>query len=112
MGNSRSTILRKVRADQWSDRASEDLRTTVEQLRRHFQGRTDFSVVTYDWIASSNLVGAAQLRFLTDRRVTFFPFTGADPDDTIVIRVRLERGFLMDGGFLTETKGAITTLQE
>jgi len=61
--------LQKARADQWSDRAGEDLRMTVGQLRRHFQGSTAFPTVTLDQIASRKLVGPSQLRFLKDRRV-------------------------------------------
>jgi hypothetical protein len=50
----------------------------------------------------------SQLRFLKDRRVTFIPFVGADPDEQVVIEVRLESGFLVEAGQLTATKGEIT----
>jgi hypothetical protein len=53
-------------------------------------------------------VELTQQSFLRDRRVTFFPFAGSDPDDKIVILVRLESGFLTEAGTLTDTKGAIT----
>ena len=48
------------------------------------------------------------LRFLKDRRVTFFPFAGADPDEQVVIDVRLARGLLVEGGHLTATQGEMT----
>jgi hypothetical protein len=59
-----------------------------------------------------NLLDSSLLRFLKDRRVTFFPFAGADPDEQVVIRVRLEPGFLVEAGHLTATKGEITKLPE
>jgi len=102
-------ILQKVRADQWSDRASADLRFTVEQLRSRFQGKTEFPPVTLERIAADQLVGPAQLRFLRDQRVRFVPFAGADPDDMVVIAVKVDQGFLTEAGLMTETKGAITT---
>ena len=103
-----SRILQKARADQWSDRASEDLRATAKQLRRHFGGKTEFPLVTLDQIASRNLVGPSQLRFLRDRRVKFVAFEGDDPNDMVVIAVKLETGFLTEAGLLTETKASIT----
>lgn len=109
---STARVLQKVRADQWSNRASEDLRMTVEQLRRHYQGKSEFPLVTLDQITTRNLVGPSQLRFLRDRRVRFVPFRGADPDAMVVIVVRLDAGFLTDADLLTETKGAITALPE
>ena len=103
-----SRILHKARADQWSDRASEDLQATAKQLRRHLGGKTGFPLVTLDQIAGGNLVGPSQLRFLRDRRVKFVAFEGDDPDDMVVIAVKLDAGFLTEAGLLTETKGAIT----
>lgn len=105
-------ILKKMRADQWSNRASEELRLVVQQLRSQFRGREDFPAVTLERMASENLVGAAQLSFLRDRRVTFAPFAGSDADDKVVICVVLEAGFFDDGGVLTETKGAIANPPE
>lgn len=105
-------ILKKMRADQWSNRAGEELRLVVQQLRSQFRGREDFPAVTLERMASENLVGAAQLSFLRDRRVAFVPFTGSDADDKVVICVVLEAGFFDDGGVLTETKGAIANPPE
>jgi hypothetical protein len=88
------------------------LRTTVRQLRTHFQGKQTFPLVTLQDIETRGLLGPFQLDFLKDRRVTFIPFAGSDPDEQVVISVQLEKGFLTDGGVLTETKGRITKLPE
>ena len=101
-------VLQKVRADAWADKAMTDLRLTVTQLRTHFQGRVDFPEVTLDGIESMGLVQPGQLRFLKDPQVTFTPFAGADPDDQVVIKVRLQWGFLTDLSHLEATKGEIT----
>ena len=101
-------VLQRVRADQWADVATTDLRLTVSQLRAHFQGQVDFPLVTLDAVESMRLVRPAQLRFLKDPQVTFIPFSGADPGEQVVIEVRLHRGFLTDLSHLEATKGEIT----
>lgn len=101
-------VLQKVRADQWADRAMTDLRLTVSQLRKHFQGQVDFPPVSLDTVERMRFVEPAQLRFLKDPQVTFFPFAGVDPGEQVVIRVRLHRGFLTELSHLEATKGEIT----
>lgn len=105
-------VLQRVRADQWSEDASTLLRSTVSQLNQHFQGERQFPLVTLERIEAKRLFGPTELRFLKDRRVTFIPFDGSDPDDKIVIRVQLRSGFLTDGGQLTESKEAITRMPD
>lgn len=104
--------LRRVRADKWGEDSSVRLRATVEQLQKHFQGRKDFAPVTLEAIEARRLVGPLELDFLKDHRVTFIPFAGTDPDEQIVIRVELERGYLTEAGQQTTTKGDITKLPE
>jgi type II secretory pathway pseudopilin PulG len=104
--------LHRVRADKWGEDSAVRLQTTVEQLQKHFQGKRDFAPVTLERIETEHLVGPAELDFLKDRRVTFIPFAGFDPDEKVVIRVELERGYLTESGLQTETKGAITSLPE
>lgn len=41
-----------------------------------------------------------------------FPFAGGDPDELVVIAVRLDRGFWTEPGLMTETKGTITAPPE
>jgi prepilin-type N-terminal cleavage/methylation domain-containing protein len=103
-----SRALRKVRAEKWADDAEVQVQTTVRQLRTHFQGKQTFPRVTLQHLETNGLVGPVQLDFLKDRRVTFIPFAGSDPDEQVVIRVQLEKGFLTDGGVLIETKSRIT----
>lgn len=100
--------LRRARAMQWAQDSQEELHRTVQELRAHFRGMRDFPTITLEVIAAGHLLEPSQLCFLKDRRVTFFPFAGADPDDKVVILVKIEPGFLTEAGFLTETKGAIT----
>ena len=104
--------LHRVRADKWGEDSAVRLQTTVKQLQKHFQGKRDFAPVTLERIETEHLVGPAELDFLKDRRVTFIPFDGSDPDEKVVIRVELERGYLTESGLQTETKGAITSLPE
>ena len=101
-------VLQKIRADQWADIAITDLRLTVAQLRVHFQGRADFPEVTLEAIESMRLVQPAQLRFLKDPQVAFIPFSGADPDEQVVVRVQLKKGFFTDLSRIEATKGDIT----
>ncbi len=68
--------------------------------------------MTLEVLKTQNLIGRPELDFLQDRRVTFVPFAGADPDDKVVIVVRVEPGFLFTGGILSETKGRITNPPE
>jgi prepilin-type N-terminal cleavage/methylation domain-containing protein len=104
--------LQRVRADKWGEDSSVRLQATVEQLRKHFQGRQDFAPVTLESIEAGRLVGPLELDFLKDHRVTFIPFAGADPDEQVVIRVKLERGYLTEPGQQTATKGEITEVPE
>ena len=101
-------VLQKVRADQWAERAMVDLNSTVSQLRTRFQGLTDFPPVTLDMVESMSLVKSPQLRFLKDPQVTFTQFAGTDPDELVVIKVRLRRGFWTDLRQFQARKGDIT----
>jgi hypothetical protein len=103
-----SRALRRARAMKWGEDAPLLLEATVQRLRTVFQGRTDFPTVTLESLEVGNLLEASQVRFLKDRRVTFIPFAGVDPDELVVIEVKLERGFLVEAGHLTTTKGEIT----
>jgi len=103
-----SRALRKARAMKWANEAPVQLRLTVAQLQTHFQGKPTFPPVTLPYLETNGLLAPAQIRFLKDRRVTFIPFAGSDPDEKVVISVQLEKGFLTEGGVLIETKGQIT----
>jgi len=105
-------VLQRARADQWSDRASGLLHSTVEQLHQRLQARQDFPLVTVDRIETEAWLKPAEIRFLKEPEVTFVPFSGSDPDDKVVIRVELRRGFLTQSGALTQTKGWITRVPE
>ena len=101
-------VLQKVRADDWSDKAMADLELTVTQLHAHFRGKVEFPEVTLDAIESMRLLRPAQLQFLKDPQVTFIPFAGSDPEEQVVIKVRLQKGFFTDPSNLEATKGEIT----
>jgi prepilin-type N-terminal cleavage/methylation domain-containing protein len=101
-------VLQKVRADDWAEKAMSDLQLTVAQLHAHFRGRVEFPEVTLEAIESMRLVQPTQLRFLKDPQVTFIPFAGSDPDEQVVIKVRLRKGFFTDLNQLEATKGEIT----
>jgi len=103
-----SRALRRARAMKWGNEAPGLLDSTVGQLKKHYQGKTGFPPVTLTSLETAGLLEPSQLRFLKDRRVTFFPFAGDDLDEQVVIEVRLERGFLTEPGELTATKGDIT----
>ncbi len=107
-----SRVLQRVRADQWADQAEVHLQATVKQLQKHCRARPDFPPLTLDRLQSERLLGSAELAFLKDSRVTFVPFGGSDPDEKVVIRVELRKGYLTEAGVLAETKGEIARLPE
>ena len=103
-----SRALQKARAMRWANDAEVQLDLTVEQLQRHYQGKPSFPPVTLADLEARGLLGPVQIEFLKDPRVTFTPFSSADPDEKIVICVQLQKGFLTGGGVLTATKGWIS----
>jgi prepilin-type N-terminal cleavage/methylation domain-containing protein len=107
-----SRVLHRARADQWENRSSVQVQAVVDQLKKHFQGKNDFPLVTLERIETEQLLRPAQIAFLKDSRVEFLPFASSDADEKIVIRVALERGYLSEPGYLTENKGHITALPE
>jgi len=107
-----SRMLHRMRADKWENQSAVQLDAIVEQLRRQFQGKSDFPPVTLERLEREKLLNPYQMAFLKDSRVTFFSFSGTDPDDKVVIRVDLERGYLSQAGFRTECKKRITARPE
>jgi competence protein ComGC len=105
-------VLQRVRADKWGEETSIRLASIVEQLQKHFRGKEDFPSVTLDRIDSERLVGSFERSFLHDHRVTFTPFAGSDPDEKVVIKVEVQRGYFTDPGIQSATKGDITKLPE
>jgi prepilin-type N-terminal cleavage/methylation domain-containing protein len=101
-------VLGRVLADQWSDQAENLLHRTVHHLNQYFQGMDNFPLVTLDFIEAKGLLKPDELSFLKDRRVTFIPFAGSDPDNQVVIAVQLKHGFWTEAGEITESKQAIT----
>jgi hypothetical protein len=104
--------LRRARAMQWSQDAPVFLDATVARLKARFEGSVDFPPVTLSWLETNNVLDGSHLGFLRDRRVTFYPFSGVDPDDHVVIHVRIEPGFLVEAGSLTAVKADITKRSE
>ncbi len=102
-------VLNRLRNDEWGNKAETRLQATVEQLQKHFRGRQQFPPVTLQSIQAGGLVGSFELDFLKDRRVTFIPFSSADLDEKVVIRVVIERGFFTEETTETATKGAIAS---
>jgi hypothetical protein len=66
-----------------------------------------FPIVTLRSLELGSLLDSSLLRFLKDRRVTFFPFAGADSDEQVVIDVRLDRGFLVEAGHLLRRRASL-----
>lgn len=104
--------MRRARAMKWGDEAPPKLHLVVQQLRAHFQGQKTFSRVSLEQLEIDQLVDSSLIAFLKDRRVSFIPFQGSDPDDQVVIVVKIESGFLTTAQVLTENKGAITKPQQ
>ena len=107
-----SRALRKVRADQWANRCSARLPDAVTHLRKHLERVPSYGLVTLQRIESNHWVGALELDFLRDRRVTFTPFTDSDPDDKIVIAVHMEAGNWSEGNIETRCKADLTKAPE
>jgi prepilin-type N-terminal cleavage/methylation domain-containing protein len=103
-----SQALRKARAMQWANQAEVQLEWTVQQLQTHYRGKQSFPLVTLPYLKAHGLLAPGQLGFLEDSRVQFTPFASTDPEEKMVIRVRLDEGFLTRSGYLTATKGQIT----
>lgn len=100
--------MHRAHAMKWAQDAELLLESTVQELRKHFQGQEGFPPVTLAFLETNGLLEPRLIGFLKDRRVAYTPFAGADPDDLVVIRVRIEAGFLTERGSLTATKGRIT----
>ncbi len=105
-------VLRRVRADQWGELSYTRLDAAVEQLRRHLAGQPGFGVVTLERIETNRWVGPFEADFLRDRRVTFVPFADSDPDEKVVIRVQVDRGYWTDAEIRTRQKGDLTRLPQ
>jgi len=102
-----SRVMQKSWAMKWSNEGTAALHSVVKRLRQHYQGREDFPQVTLSTLEAGGLLDSTQLRFLKDRRVTFFPFAGTDPDEHVVIEVRFDAGFLVERHLEIATKGEI-----
>ena len=100
-------VLKRVRADDWADKASAQLEGVKARLRSRYQGQADFPTVTLERLAAEDALEPSQLRFLRDRRVGFVPFSGADPTNFVVVVVRIERGFFTGAESLVLTKGEL-----
>lgn len=96
--------LKRARAMQWADIAERQTEQVAEQLQRYLNGRDNYPLQTLDGLEGAGALGPAQVRFLRDRRVTFTPFSGADPDEMVIISAQLESGFLTTAGTITVTK--------
>ncbi len=100
--------LGKARALQWNNRAEALTGEISDRLRAVFAGQKEFRRVTLAELERDGVIFKSQAGFLRDSRVTFTPFAGNDPDDLVVIVVRLKPGFLGGGGILTVSKDDVT----
>lgn len=99
--------MKNARAMQRADTAERQTNLVVEELRRFLGVRENYPLLTLDGLAGTGALGPEQVRFLRDKRVTFTPFSGADPDETVIISVQLESGFLTSSGAITVTKARL-----
>lgn len=102
-----SRVMKNARAMQWADIAERQTNLVVEELRRFLGDRVNYPLLTLDGLEGTGALGLEQVRFLRDKRVTFTPFSGADPDETIIISVQLESGFLTSAGAITVAKSRL-----
>ncbi len=105
-----SKALGKARAMQWADKAGFMTGEISARLNPLFAGQKEFTRVTQEQLESDHLLTPSQVRFLKDKRVTFVPFAGSDPDGMVVIDVTLKAGFLTSAGSIIVTKGEITAV--
>jgi prepilin-type N-terminal cleavage/methylation domain-containing protein len=101
-------VLKRMRAADWEDKASAQLGNVADQLKRRFQGQTEFPLMTLEKLEADGTLYSGQISFLKNRRVVFTPFSGADPEGLVIVAVRIESGFLTSAGTLTLTKGDVT----
>lgn len=104
--------LGNARAMQWADKAGFMTGEISTRLNQVFAGQTEFARVTLEKLEGDQLLTSSQVRFLKDKRVTFRPFSGRDPEGMIVIEVALKPGFLTSGGAITVTKEEITRVSK
>lgn len=97
--------LRNARNMQWADQSEAHANAVEQQLRSFLGDRQDFPSLSLEALEALNIFPSAEVRFLHDRRVTFIPVAGSDPDDKVFLSVRLESGFLTSSGYLTHTRG-------
>jgi prepilin-type N-terminal cleavage/methylation domain-containing protein len=105
-------VMKQATAMQWAQDSQVQLGHIVSRLQSRFQGKTNFPSITLEFIESQAWLEPLQLQFLKDRRVTFTPFAGSDPDDKVLIQVKIEAGFLTEADFLTVTKEDITKIPQ
>ena len=99
--------LKNARAAQWADQADYKSDSVLSQFRQFLGQRQDFPLLTLESLEGLGVFHSAEQTFLHDRRVTFTPVAGSDPDDKVFLAVRMEPGFLTDGKTLTLTRGQL-----
>jgi prepilin-type N-terminal cleavage/methylation domain-containing protein len=105
-------VMKKATAMQWAQDSQVQLDRITTRLQSRFQGKTNFPIVTLELMESQAWFEPPQLQLLKDRRVTFTPFAGSDPNGKIIIQVKIEAGFLTDADVLTVTKEDITKIPQ
>lgn len=100
--------MHRAQAMKWGDEAPQKLHTVIHRLRAQFQGKANFPTVTLQQLEDNQWLDSSLISFLKDRRVSFIPFKGSDPEDQVIIAVKIESGFLTEAQILTEKKEAIT----
>lgn len=101
-------VMRNARAMQWGEVAGTQMHGVITAMRKFLGNRTDYPTVTLPDLEALTLFNQAQLSFLHDRRVAFYPFSPSDPGDKVVLAVQIESGFLTSAAAWTATKEQVT----
>jgi type II secretory pathway pseudopilin PulG len=99
--------LRNARNLQWADQAGSHAHAVIQQLRNFIGEHQDFPPLTLEALETLNVFPSAEKPFLHDKRVTFIPVAGKDPDEKVFLSVRLESGFLTPAGSMDYTRGEL-----
>lgn len=103
-----SRALQKARAAEWADKVNQRIERVVNALRAHCSKGPVTDRLNPEQLFERGIIDSEQLRFLGDRRVRYVPFVTADPDDLVVIEVRIPRSFLNDEGVERVRKERLT----
>jgi competence protein ComGC len=83
--------LFRVKAWEWSDKASNFVSLVAEKLGKYCTETTDYPASSAEELHQLGVFSAQIMEFLRSSKVEYFPFLSSDPDDKLILRVRMSK---------------------